>query len=288
MRAGTRSKLFVDRVGVADRQRIEAAERTRPRNRIEGLAVASAEHRLIVDAVGRAETRREQRLAHLDPVDPSGTLPTPPSSTLNVGIVEHLDAAILARHQRVVLVAQAEVEGQLLRHVPAVADERAVLVLAAAHRSRTGCSCRNRYPGRGGTRRTGSTGSRCSQLPGEVAREAEIAARTRAELRLPVIQLVADEVEAGPDLVRAHQLRQVRGGRVAGLVPLEWRPSGVVAERAHAGLEIVACRSARGSGPFVPGNAECLATRSSCRSRRPARSGSACSCRCCRPSPSSG
>ena len=167
--------------------------------------------------------------------------------------VEQLDAAVGAVEQRVVLVAQPEVDGELLVHLPAVGDVEAELVLAAGHLLELHALAvaadlaeqerRVRVPAAD----AGIAGN-----AGDAAGEGQRAARV-ADLGLPVRQFEPDEVEAGADLVAAGHLGQVDRRGVAALVAHHRRPRGVVAEDAEAGLEHRHAAVTLGDGGAVAG-----------------------------------
>ena len=200
-----------------------------------------------------------------------GNVPDAPQQVLPRAEIEPLEAAILrASSADSIRSANPRFSVSFSLTVPAIADEHAVLILTAGHvfeldalavaarpAQQEGCVL---VPGVG----------RVARLSRDVAREVEDAARARPKLRLPVIELVADEIEPGAELVRASQLRQVRRNRVALLVTLERMPRGVVSdacsdravERRHAALTRVRAVRSR--------NAESLRSRSRCRSPSPA------------------
>src|SRR5690606_4141293 len=80
-------------------------------------------------AVGDADARREQRVARLDAqvLRVAAEAAEPDVEGIEV---EHLEAPAVTRHERVVLVAQAQVERELLVDLPAIRDVEPELVLA--------------------------------------------------------------------------------------------------------------------------------------------------------------
>src|SRR4029078_10996158 len=118
-------------VGKCDRQREAATHWPRPGQRVVSLAVSRARHRLLVETIGGAQAGRKQRVADLDAE--VCRVAAPPAQFDGKRIqVEQLDAAILAGHQRVVLVAEAGIDRELLIHLPAIRDVDGILVLASA------------------------------------------------------------------------------------------------------------------------------------------------------------
>ena len=144
-------------LAVADRQRVEPAQRPRPRQRVVGDAVAGAQNRLLVQPVGRPEARRQQVLADLDPE-----------------IVGHVaDAAeqhVERRRGRAARcrdrcassagstrsAAPPSASASRLT-VPAIADVATHTDSRARSSLRTGCSCRSPRSAPTGTPHTGST-----------------------------------------------------------------------------------------------------------------------------------
>jgi hypothetical protein len=237
-----------------DRQRIESTERARPRERVVGDAVAGPEHRFLVQAVGDAHPRREERLAGVQ-ADVLGHAAHAAEEHFVRRVVEPLQAATASPlHDRVVLVAQPEVDGELFARIPSVADEEGVLVLPARHLLELDALA---VAARASEEEAGVLVPEVrgvARLARDVPREVEGAARTAAELRLPVIELIPDEVEAGAEFVRPGELREVRRDRVAPLEALHRVPRRRVPYGAHAGIEPrhAALARIRAVGPGIP------------------------------------
>ena len=148
-----------------ERQREETAQRARERQRVVRDAVTGARHGVVIDPIDGAQTRSEERLAHLDPKilrdvalaaeehrrnaascgSASGEGVNAPVFWASARVLARssapsdlLDAAVGAGHEGVVLVAQAEVERQLVVHLPPVARIRSCAATRAWSSTRTG------------------------------------------------------------------------------------------------------------------------------------------------------
>ena len=245
----------VRRVRVGDVERVGAAHRPRPRQRVERAAVAGADDAVVGEAVHQAEARREVPLLELDAHVLGHAALAADEDGVGV-VVEPLQAAVGALHERVVLEAGAERQRQLLRDVPAVADEEGRLPLAARHL--LGLDVLRDVVGQPDQERREAVPLERLVAVGRrlVAGEAERAARALAELRLPVVELVADDVDAAADLVLREHLRERGREGVAALLAEERHPAvrladlvAVVEER-HAALADVAPVRA-GDAPVV-------------------------------------
>ena len=127
-------------VAVGDRQREPPTHRARPRQRGERPAVAGAEHRALVETVRGADARREERLADVDAqiLRVAAEAAEPDVERVDV---EQLDAAVLTGHQRVVLVAEAKVQRELLVDLPAIGHVEAGTGFRGRSAPRTARSC---------------------------------------------------------------------------------------------------------------------------------------------------
>ena len=219
----------------------------------------------------------------------------PPRPPMQHGLrwdIHSLEATVGAGHDRVVLPPHAEIEGQLVGHVPTIADEEAVLPLAAGHLLVLNAL---------------ADGARQSEqearpLVVEVARLRAAAQRRRAargevepaarvvEFRLPVVQVEEGHSVPAADVVASHRLRQVRRERVGALVAEDRHPAFEVAEDREAGVESGIARRSdrrRSRRRWCRGCAACRDR--SCRrcGRDRARPASAARSRTSRPTPSS-
>ncbi len=216
---------------VGDRRRIEPAHRPRPRQRVEGPAEAGAEHGVLVDAIGEAEPWGDQALVHLD-AEVLRVAAEAAQPDLERVVVELLETTIRARHQREVLVAQAEVHGQLLVHLPPVRQVEAQLVLAAGHLFELHALAEAaRQPEQEGRVAVpaADTGRGVPGRASDPASEIERSARIR-HLRLPVVERQPDEIEARSDFVTTADLGEVDRRGIADFLPPHRRPPGVVPE----------------------------------------------------------
>ena len=124
-------RLVVDEA-VGDRRRVEPAQRARPADRVVSNAVARAEDRVVVPAVNHPDAGREVVLRRRQ----SDVLRIAAQAADDHGLrgdIHSLEATVGAGHDRVVLPTDAEIQGQLVGHVPTIADEEPVLPLAAGH-----------------------------------------------------------------------------------------------------------------------------------------------------------
>src|SRR5690606_18806977 len=181
--------------------------------------------------------RCKQRVARLDAQ--VLRVAAQPAETHVEGVeVEHLETPALTRHQRIVLVAEAEVQRQLLVDLPAIRDVDAELVLAAREFLELDALAElaqvaEHHAGKG----VPAADAGVAGNAGEAASEAQVAARV-ADLGLPVVEREAHEVEPRADLVTPRDLGHVDRRGVAALVTPDWRPGGVVAEGAETGVEL--------------------------------------------------
>ena len=223
------------------RQREEAAQRARERQRVVGDPPAGAEHRVFIDAVDGAEARSKQSLAHAD----AEILRHAPHAAERhrealersraveiVGAHDPLDAPVRALHQRVVLVAQAQVEGQFVADLPPVASVERVLPLARGHQLVLHAGGAHFHQAQQERRvRVVDVGLLVAAVErGRVRRGLHEATRTVAQLGLPVIHAQFVDRIAKAELVRARQLGQVAGKRVGALVAFHRIPTVGVAD----------------------------------------------------------
>ena len=202
-------------VGRVDGERIPAAQRPGERNRIVVDAVAGADDGLVAEAPGQSDAGREEPLAHRDAHVVRLAAAAAEEYLVGLGIIP-LQAFAGTLHQRVILVAQSDVDGHIAADLPAIADVAAELPLAPRHQDVLQClfgivgeSQQKRGIAVVLVRR------RPAAERGRSAAEAQVAARAETHLRLPVVQVVPDEIESETELVRALGPRQVVALRVA-------------------------------------------------------------------------
>src|SRR5690348_7290953 len=115
-----------------DGERIPAPKRTGERNRVEVDSIPCPNDRLFAETVGQTDARGEQFVADRN----SGIVRHCAAATevyeVRVGIVP-LDAFSGPGHERIELITQAEVDGQVSGYLPPVARVPPELPLAARH-----------------------------------------------------------------------------------------------------------------------------------------------------------
>src|SRR4029453_12211254 len=131
--------------------------------------------------------------------------------------VEPLDAAILTRHQGVVLVAESGIDRELLVHLPAIRDVDRVLVLASAQLFVLNAFGETAHlPEQEPRISIPSADAGVARSTGHATAERQNASRI-ADFGLPMIQPEPDEIEARAQFVPARALGQVGRFRVAAL-----------------------------------------------------------------------
>src|SRR5207247_6568991 len=115
------------------RERIEAAQRARERERIEVESVACTDDGLLVQTVGHSNARRELLVVDRHADVRRNVAPSTQKYLVRLRI-QPLDAlACRAAHQRIELITQAEVQRELASDLPAIARVPAELPLARRH-----------------------------------------------------------------------------------------------------------------------------------------------------------
>src|SRR5438128_926165 len=100
---------------------VETSQRAREGQWIVSDSIAASDHCVVIQAVGKAYARAEQFLAGGD-ADASRNIADAAQEDL-IGLrIPALDAAITARDERVVLVAQTDVQRQLSADLPPIAE----------------------------------------------------------------------------------------------------------------------------------------------------------------------
>ena len=165
------------------------------------------------------------------------------------GQVEPLDAAAGARHQRIVLEAQAGADREVGVHVPAIAHVDRALPLASGHLLGLDVLALIGLQAEQERAELVPQQRRVARHAGDGAVEAEPAADAAdvAELGLDVVQRVTDDVDADAQVVAREDLRQRGAERVAALLAEQRHP---VRRRADvvAGVVDCWCRSRRRAG----------------------------------------
>ena len=203
--------------------------------RIEGNAVAASDHRGLRHLVRKAEARSKELLAEADAVVLGDTTASSDQRLVCRGIIRFDTQTCGAVSVRVQLPAQSEVERQLRRDAPAVASVEGVLVLEAVHLDELAALPRRSRRPQQESRQSipvvlerrsvplepHSVSERLGVQGCHAGVEVERTARTFAQLRLPVVHQVMDEIEAEPEVVIALRPARIRVERVGLVVAVQ-------------------------------------------------------------------
>src|SRR5207253_3812095 len=147
------------------------------------------------------------------------------------------DAAIRARHERVVLVAQAEIERQAVVDLPSIACVEGILPFTRGHQLVLYALARvvQQADQEGCVPVVAVRRLRSSLECGGVGSRIQRTSRTGTELRLPMIHPQPVERVPSADFVRSLDLRDVHRQRVGSLITLNGIPTVEISQTVERG-----------------------------------------------------